>query len=134
MEEHFPKELAALEAIFGFLERFFSTHAVDPAPAYALTLAVEEFFTNIVKYGGNTTGSVTINAVYAPHQVTIHIIDPDSNHFDPTQNHFGPDERPLEEKRIGGLGIHLTREMLDQVRYEYSGRTGTITLVKNLER
>ena len=134
MEEHFPKELAALDEIFRFLERFFLAHAVDGTPAYALTLAVEELFTNIVKYGRSRTGSVIIGAVCEPERVTVRIVDPDSDHFDPTQNRSGPDDRPLEEKRIGGLGIHLTRQMLDDVRYEYSGTTGTIILVKNLER
>jgi anti-sigma regulatory factor (Ser/Thr protein kinase) len=38
----------------------------------------------------------------------------------------------LEERTPGGLGIHLSRHMLDDVRYEYEDRRSTITLVKRL--
>ena len=134
MEQHFPKETQALEAIFGFLDQFFSAHQVDGASTYAIMLAVEEFFTNIVKYGGSKHGEVTIRATYEPQQVTVVIVDPDADQFDPTQADAPPENIPLEQKPIGGLGIHISRHMLDAVRYEYTDRKGTLTLVKNLEQ
>jgi len=133
MEQQFPKELHALDAIFGFLDRFYSEHRIDRAPAYALSLAVEEFFTNIVKYGGSKKGEVTISAAYEPGRVTVLIVDPDGVRFDPTQAQVPQDDVPLDRRPVGGLGIHITRQMLDTVRYEYRDRKGTLTLVKNLE-
>ncbi len=134
MEQHFPKDLQSLEGIFGFLGEFFSAHHIEGAPAYALMLAVEEFFTNIVKYGGSKNGKVTISVAHEPGRATVRIIDPDGEHFDPTQADVAPDDLPLEQRRIGGLGIRITRQMLDTVQYDYSDRKGTLTLVKNLEQ
>lgn len=134
MEERFPKELRSLEAVFGFLERFIIAHSIEPDAAYVMTLAVEEFFTNIIKYGGTTRGSVTIIASLDGRQLTVELVDSDADRFDPTTRNAPASDLSLQERPIGGLGIHLSREMLDDVRYEYAGRTGKITLVKNLEQ
>lgn len=134
MEERFPKELRSLEAVFSFLDRFLAAHAIDPSAAYVMTLAVEEFFTNIIKYGGRKSGSVSIAASLDGKQLTVQLVDPNAERFDPTAREAPATGLSLEERPVGGLGIHLSRELLDDVRYEYSGRTGTITLVKNLEQ
>jgi hypothetical protein len=49
MERNFKKSIASLDDVFAFLDEEFARHQPDPASAYALTLAVEEFFTNFVK-------------------------------------------------------------------------------------
>lgn len=133
MEERFPKDLHSLDAVFSFLQRFLDAHPVDPAAAFSITLAVEEFFTNIIKYGGTKAGLISIIASLNGRQLRVELVDPDSDPFDPTQRDAPTGDLSLDERPIGGLGIHLSREMLDDVRYEYAGRRGTITLVKNLE-
>ena len=39
---------------------------------------------------------------------------------------------PLEERRIGGLGIHLVRNIMDSVKYEYSEGKNILTMIKNI--
>ena len=134
MEQRFTKEPGSLKEVFGFLDRFLASHPVDPTAAYCITLAVEEFFTNIIKYGGTKSGTVSIIASLDGRQIRVELIDADADRFDPTERNAPDTNLPLEEKPIGGLGIHLSREMLDDVQYEYTGRTGKITLVKNLEQ
>lgn len=134
MEQHFSKELQSLGAVFEFLDRFLAAQSIDASSGYVVTLAVEEFFTNIVKYGGDRSGTVSISAARDGKRIVVVIVDPDANRFDPTQVAPPRNDLSLEEKPIGGLGIHLSRRMLDDVRYEYTGRTSRITLVKNLEQ
>jgi serine/threonine-protein kinase RsbW len=134
MEERFPKNLQALDSVFRFLDEFIVTHRVDDSAAYPLRLAVEEFFTNIIKYGMSKAGEVSITAVHEGGRVVVEITDPDSASFDPTSVDAPPRDLPLGEQRVGGLGIFLSRQMLDDVQYHHTGRTARITLVKNLEK
>jgi anti-sigma regulatory factor (Ser/Thr protein kinase) len=48
----------------------------------------------------------------------------------PTQTQF---DTPFAERKPGGLGIHIAREMLDGLTYDYVDGTSRITLTKHLE-
>ncbi len=41
--------------------------------------------------------------------------------------------KTLEERRIGGIGLHLVRNVVDKITYEYEDRNACITLIKHLE-
>jgi len=133
LELRFPKDLRSLEGVFSFLDRFMKGHDVNAEPAYIMTLAVEEFFTNIVKYDSHKDGLVSIRALREPGRIIIQLSDENSDRFDVTQSNAPRDDIPLEQRKIGGLGIYLSNQMLDDVRYEHVNNTSTITLVKNLE-
>ncbi|HXX62451.1 MAG TPA: ATP-binding protein [Bacteroidota bacterium] len=134
MRQRFLRSMDSLEAIFAFLDRFSDAEKLDPASAYALTLAVEEFFTNIIKYGRGTEGAVVIEASRHGAAVTVHLEERTPEPFDvtrPTQTQF---EVPSTDRRPGGLGIHIAKEMLDGLSYDYSDGTSRITLTKLLEK
>jgi serine/threonine-protein kinase RsbW len=132
-EQHFPKELRSLEGVFGFLENFMEVHSVKAESAYAMTLAVEEFFTNIVKYDSHKDGLVSVRVILEPGRIVVRLIDTQSDHFDVSRVDAPDADIPLEQRKVGGLGIYLSHQMLDDVRYEYANHASTITLVKNLE-
>ncbi|HUI65675.1 MAG TPA: ATP-binding protein [Bacteroidota bacterium] len=134
MRQRFLRSMESLEAIFSFLERFSDAEKLDPASAYALTLAVEEFFTNIIKYGRGTEGAVVIEANRHGGTVTVRLEERTPEPFDvtrPTQTQF---DVPSADRRPGGLGIHIAKEMLDGLSYDYSDGTSRITLTKLLEK
>ena len=133
MQQQFPRQMHALEAVFSFMSRFAEENALPPDVSFVLNLAVEEFFTNMVKYSGVPDGSVDISAVTENGRVVIalenHGVDP----FDVTVAKGSPTDVPLQDRPIGGLGIKIAREMLDGLDYSYADRTSRITLIKNLE-
>lgn len=129
----FPRGFDALEAVFGFLDEFFRDERVEEAHRHALRLAVEEMFTNLVKYNGSGPPEIEMGLARRGGRVEISLVDTDTDPFDPR---LAPDARtdlPLEERRPGGLGIHLVRRMVDRIDYDYDGRKATTTLVKSLE-
>ncbi len=134
MEKDFRKSVAALDEVFAFLDGEFARHAPDPATSYALTLAVEEFFTNFVKYNPESDRDVTVGVRLEGEALVVYLVARDVNSFDVTATGPVDVSLSLEERTPGGLGIHLSRHMLDDVRYAYEDRRSTITLVKRLRQ
>ncbi len=89
-----------------------------------LRMAVDEYATNIITYGyrdSGLDGVIDANATVDDDNLVISLIDTASA-FDPTMR---PDptnlDDPLEERDIGGLGIMLVRQSVDEWRYERVG-------------
>jgi anti-sigma regulatory factor (Ser/Thr protein kinase) len=98
-----------------------------------MDLAVEELFTNIVRHGRPGGGDVSIRVDVSGNELVIEIVDDDARPFDITAAPQVDVSRPLEERREGGLGIHLIRRVMDYVNYEYSDGCARIVLKKRLE-
>ena len=98
----------------------------------SLNLAVEEAVTNVVLYayeGGE--GTVDIDAVITDKQLRFIITD-SGIAFDPTKKEEADTTLSAEERPIGGLGIHLVRQIMDSVNYERINGKNILTLIKKL--
>lgn len=87
-----------------------------------LRMAVDEYATNIITYGyrdSGRTGDIDAAATIDDEQLVIALVD-SAAPYDPTQKADPTNlEDPLDEREIGGLGIMLTRQSLDEWIYEY---------------
>ena len=130
-----PGELDSLSEIGRYVVAAATAAGLDRAVAYKLRLAVDEIATNAVVHGyqeANVQGLVSVSAVIDDHMLAISVEDT-ARPFDPTAAAL-PDEDdldlPLEERAIGGLGIMLAREDVDDFRYErVDGRNRTTFVV-----
>jgi anti-sigma regulatory factor (Ser/Thr protein kinase) len=130
-----PGELASLSPIGRYVMDAAVAAGLDRAVAYKLRLAVDEIATNVVVHGyqeDNATGSVAISATIDDHTLTIAVEDT-ARPFDPTAMDLPGEEElglPIEERIMGGLGVMLAREGVDDFRYErVDGRNRTIIVV-----
>jgi serine/threonine-protein kinase RsbW len=133
MEAEFARNLDALEALFPFVERFVSLHLLDEAAAFAVQLAVEELFTNFVRHNTGGSGRIAVRLDIDGGRLSVILADFDVDPADPAAGTSPDILLPLEERTVGGLGIHLVRSMFDSLTYEYRDRTLRVTAVKNLE-
>ena len=118
----FRRDMADLDRVFEFVGRFVSDRSID--------LAVEEIFTNFVRHNAEGAGNIEIRLRRADNDVTIVLIDRDTPKFDMMPE---PDvTQPLEERTPGGLGLFLTRKMMDRVDYKHENRVGIVTLHKKV--
>jgi phosphoserine phosphatase len=116
----FERSFASIEDIFGFTSEVFSREQIDPELLPVVDLAVEELFTNMVKYSTMSRAAVRIDLAKVEDGVEVTLTDYDVEPFDVTQ---APDvniDLPIEQRRPGGLGLHLIRRMVDSIEYEYS--------------
>ena len=133
MEKNFKREISALDEIFEWIAAFASVHQIDQAAAYAVNLAVEELFTNMVKYNAGTTDDILIAIDRNETELMVTMIDSGGERFDVTQSAEVDVTQSLESRQPGGLGLHLVKKMVDRLEYEYVNQQNRITLIKRLE-
>lgn len=115
----FDRSLASLEPIFAFVGAAFSSQGLAEALRPAIEFAIEELFTNIIKYGKASEGQVQITIAPAARGVEATLVDFGAEPFDPTQVPDVDTGLPIERREPGGLGLHLVRRMVDDLEYEY---------------
>jgi anti-sigma regulatory factor (Ser/Thr protein kinase) len=98
--------------------QFLDEHAIDPRAAYSVNLALEEMLTNIIKYGYDDAGEheIVIRAAVAPQWARLTLED-DGHEFDPLAAPDPDTGADIAQRKIGGLGIHLVRRMVNAMRY-----------------
>ena len=133
MQASFKREFDSLDEVFGFVRLFFRAEGIDPEYLPPIDLAVEEIFTNMVKYNRGARHEIDISLEKQDDKLTIALIDHEVEPFDITKLPDVRTDQPVEERRIGGLGIHLVRKLMDEVDYDYVNGRSTITLVKRIE-
>jgi anti-sigma regulatory factor (Ser/Thr protein kinase) len=112
-------ELAEMTTLAETLERFCDEHAVGPDVVNVVNLALEEIVTNIISYGYGGEGGdhrIRIDLAHDGASISARVED-DAKAFDPLQKEAPDTDAPLEERGIGGLGIHLVKTLMDEVRY-----------------
>lgn len=130
MEKHFARRLESLSEIAAFLAELTLQLELDPSISFSVNMAVEELFTNMVKYNGRGEMDILVGVDRAPGGVEIRLVDYDSEPFDVTKIRDVDVEASLEERTPGGLGIHLVRKLMDEISYEYKNRQTSIRLFK----
>lgn len=97
-----------------------------------LSLVVEEVFVNIAHYAyasGHGMATVELEVLRDPAAVSVCFKDRGMP-YDPLK-HQDPDiTLKTEERQIGGLGIYMTKKLMDEVHYEYRDGQNVLTLKK----
>jgi len=105
-----------------------------PRPIDDLVLAVDESATNIIMHGyRGQPGDIEVEIRRAPDAVVIYLRDR-APPFDPTRLPAPDVTLPLEQRPIGGLGVYLTRQLMDSVTHRLTSQGGNeLTLIKKIE-
>jgi sigma-B regulation protein RsbU (phosphoserine phosphatase) len=116
-----------------FVDTVCEEAGIDMGIIASLNLALEEAATNVVLYAyGKNEGDVDIDAVYTDKYIKFIIVD-SGLAFDPTKKEDVDITLGVEERSIGGLGIHLVRQIMDSVNYERIKGKNVLTLTKKLD-
>jgi serine/threonine-protein kinase RsbW len=113
-----------LSGIRNFVTEAARHAGIENMVMHRLRLAVDEIATNIIVYGYDSApGEIKISRRIDDSQLTISLEDTGTP-FDPTQAEAPDDlDAPLEERGIGGLGIFLAINGIDDFRYERIGNS-----------
>jgi len=105
---------------------------------YAIQLSIDELFVNIVSYGfednDDTRHEIEVRIKVFEDRVQIDLID-DAKAFNPLTEANEPDlDATLEDRRIGGVGIHIVKSMMNEVSYTRMNNKNCLRMVKSLDR
>ncbi len=141
-----------LETVLSFVEEYLEACGCPPKNMMKIAVAVEEIYVNIASYAyGEEGGSARIDIEDGPASglisnfsgfsekgikpeepaVCITMID-SGMPYDPLKKKDPDITLPMEERQIGGLGIYMVKQTMDEVRYEYKEGHNTFTMVKML--
>ena len=136
--DNYELELDALVENLTQVTAFVNNHleAIDcPMKAQMqIELAVEEIFVNIANYAyAPEKGRATVRVEVMDDSVTVTITFIDRGvPYDPLAKEDPDVTLSAQERKIGGLGIFMTKKAMDDVSYEYKDGQNILTLIKNL--
>lgn len=111
-----PAELSHIDEILKFVETTLVRKKVSPKSIRQMLIASDEICSNICRYSG--AKEIIIRCYIAGEDAVLSFED-DGIAFDPLKKEAANVGAPLEERKEGGLGIHMVRKMMDEVNYEY---------------
>ncbi len=123
------EELRRLDAA---VEKLAQAEGWPPDLVFQIKLVLEELAINILNHGHDDGRSheIEIELTSNTDALTIEITD-DGRPFDPLTDAPPPDlDSAIEDRVPGGLGIHLVRSMMDELRYRREQDKNRLTLIK----
>lgn len=130
--EALARDLSSLERLFQMVREVGAAGDLDSRLVGRAELVVEELFTNLLKYNSEGTQAIEVTVgrdAERPEGMIIRLVDRGVHAFDPRQAPPADTESPLEERRPGGLGLHLVLHMVDSLDYHHQAGHSTTTVV-----
>jgi serine/threonine-protein kinase RsbW len=126
-------QLAEIARMVEALEAYADRMGLPTETAYQVTLVLDELVTNIVSYGidPGETRPITVSLSYTGGVLEIVLSDP-GKPFDPRSVPPPDTEASLDDRRIGGLGVHIARSFMDSLDWRHDGGRNHLTLVKRV--
>lgn len=130
-----PNDVQATTELGMFVDEVCENVGFDMSTTFKLNLAIEEAVVNVMSYAypAGTKGDVDIDAEADDEQLKF-VISDSGTPFDPTQKGEIDTTLSAEERGIGGLGIHLIRQIMDTINYERVDGKNVLTLRKKLTK
>ena len=126
-------DLRQVSLLTGFVDRVREEYNLAPALAARINLALEEAVCNVIHYAypEGTAGKMDLEAVREGNRLRFTLTDR-GKAFDPTAAPEADLSSSVEDRPVGGLGIHLVRSIMDSIRYERRDGKNVLTLIINL--
>lgn len=125
--------LSELNKLCQNMEQFGQSIGLPQKCIFEANLALDELFTNIISYGFKDEEEHLIKiTISMQNDMLILCIEDDGIPFNPVEVEKPDLECTIEECKIGGLGIHLIKNLMDDVCYQRCGDKNVLTLKKNI--
>jgi anti-sigma regulatory factor (Ser/Thr protein kinase) len=113
------------------VSRFGAENGLAPAVLHDLNVVLDEAVNNIIAhaYADGAQGEITVRLELRPDAVDM-VIEDRGRPFDPLQVPAPDLAAPLRARKVGGLGVHFMRSLMDDVAYTRVGDTNRLCLTK----
>lgn len=130
-----PNDVQTVPQLNIFVDEACEAAELDMSTTIKMNLAIEEAVVNVMSYAypNGIKGAVDIDALVTDDELKF-VISDKGTPFDPTQQAEVDTSLSAEERTIGGLGIHLIRQIMDTIHYEHTDDRNMLTLSKKLTK
>lgn len=106
---------------------------ISSAVEFHVNLALDEIISNVIRYGWKDSGEhqFIVRLSLLNNVVTVEIED-DAQPFNPLEVPAPDLDRPLDERPVGGLGIHLVRQVMDGLEYQWQDGKNLLVMKKKI--
>lgn len=125
-----PPSLEAMAEVTAFVEQGMEDAGLPMKLIAQMNIAVDEIFSNIVRYSGATDATVGVKVSNGV--LTLRFAD-NGLPYDPTATVLPDTTLSAEEREIGGLGLLMVKKFMDTVEYEYHDGLNILTLKKKID-
>lgn len=127
-------ELSEIAKLRLELENFGQKCGLSSKTLFELNLILEEVVVNVISYayGDKQRHEIVVRADLRDGELVIEVED-DGRPFNPLQSPSPDLERPLEQMKVGGLGLHLVRELTSSIEYNRKGEKNLLVMTKKAE-
>jgi anti-sigma regulatory factor (Ser/Thr protein kinase) len=123
------EDLLRVNSIF---ESFATQHDIGGRLRYHLLVSIEEILTNIIKYGFDEQG---VHPIHITFRLVLENVEMEfedrGREFNPLEVEEPNLETAIEDRQLGGLGIHLVKKMVDVAQYRREGDRNILLLRKS---
>lgn len=125
---------ANIPVITDFVAEAAEAAGLSDSAVFHCQMAVDEACTNIIEhaYGGENKGDIQITCLVQPGVCEISVVDT-GKPFDPASIPAPDVNVPVEEMQPGGVGLHLMRQLMDEIYFEFGSAENRLTMVKRGE-
>lgn len=125
--------ISELERLGRVVATFGEEHHLPDKVLYAVNLALDEIVTNIISYGYDDQADhqILLRLSLQGKELTAEVED-DGKPFNPLEAPEPDLGQPLEERKVGGLGIHLIRNMMDGMDYRRQSGKNLLVMKKKV--
>ena len=125
--------LSELESLRDSLAQFGETHRLTRKNIFDINLVLDELFTNVVSYGCSDNAECVLRvAISKDHKTLTLQVEDCGIPFNPMDAEAPDLEKGIEERAIGGMGIHIVKSLMDDIQYQRKKDMNILTLTKRL--
>jgi anti-sigma regulatory factor (Ser/Thr protein kinase) len=128
-----PASYAGLKDLYDECRRFAEQNGIPDTVRHDMYVAVEELVSNVMRHGGRPgiRPRITVSVALTRDELRVTVAD-NAPAFDPLTIPPPDLDKPLEEREIGGLGIHFVKSLMDQVQYRRQRGRNHVRLIKKV--
>ena len=133
LELTLPNQRSGVTRLQDQLEAFAQQQGLAARALHDVQLALEEHLTNILSYGYDDKQEHLIRVSLELNLAELRVeVEDDGHPFNPLERLAPDTSKPIEERPIGGLGIHMMRKALDGMEYRRREGKNILVMIKRL--
>jgi serine/threonine-protein kinase RsbW len=111
-----PPDLSEVGRLNELLSEHWAELQLPAEHEMPVALAFEEILSNVIRHGG--AAEISVRFHFEPGEFEFEVVD-DGHAFNPLELPPFDLSAPLDQRREGGMGVHIARQLADELRYEH---------------